>query len=87
MTSPTAHITYFGMWSARKFKLACDLLDSLGVRYEFDQDEVRDQARLETWTAWDPLAANPYLVFDLWVFRADLDKLGTKLIEAFPERR
>ena len=86
MTSPTAHITYFGMWSARKVKLAIELLNSHGVRYEVNEDEVEDQKRLEDWCAWDPDAENPHLAFDLWIFSADLPKLGTKLIDAFPER-
>jgi len=59
----------------------------LGVRYEVDEEDNVDQARLEDWCAWDPEAENPHLAFDLWIFSADLPRLGTKLVEVFPERK
>jgi hypothetical protein len=50
-------------------------------------EEIVEQKVLEDWCAWDATAENPYTGFDLWICFADLQKLGTKLVEKFPERK
>src|SRR5436190_15155201 len=51
------HPTYFGVYSAAQAARLSDVLESLGVRYEFVPEE-QDEERLRAWTAWDPTAAN-----------------------------
>jgi hypothetical protein len=77
--------TYFGLWSAKNIDRVCALLAELRVRYEVVQGRT-DQHRLEQWFAWDPTADDPHLGFHLDILTADLPKVGTKLVEAFPER-
>ncbi len=84
MVSPTAHISYFGLWSAKKLKRALELLTELEVRFEVDE-QTADRVQLENWSAWDPNAERPHIGFNLWIWTADLPKLGTKLIAEFPE--
>jgi hypothetical protein len=86
LVSPTAHITYFGLWSAKKLKRALELLSALEVRFEVDE-EMADQERLEAWGAWDASDERPNIGFNLWIWAADLPKLGTGLVDEFPERK
>lgn len=79
-------VTYFGLWSARKLKQATDLLRSLDVQFEVNDYPTTPEI-LKEWCAWDPTAANPTLGFDLWVSSADVHKVGTKIVEVFPERK
>jgi hypothetical protein len=65
---------------------ARDLLSALGVRYEVQEEET-DQKRLEAWCAWDASAERPTIAFNLWIWTADLPRVGTKIVEAFPERK
>jgi hypothetical protein len=81
-----AKTTYFGLWPAAKLVRARELLSAAGIRYEIPE-YVTDQAHLEAWSAWDPDATNPHLGFDLWIWTEDVSRLGTKLVDAFPERR
>lgn len=78
--------TYFGLWSATKVKAVSELLRHLGVSFEVDKERV-DQERLEQWCAWDPTADEPHLGFNLWIRTSDLEKVGTKIVDAFPERK
>jgi hypothetical protein len=78
--------TYFGLWSAKKILKAMELLRALGVRHEV-QEEKADQHILEARCAWDAAAENPYIGFNLWIWTADLPKVGLKIVEAFPERK
>ena len=77
--------TYFGLWSAKNIERVCALLAELGVCYDVIQERA-DQHRLEQWFAWDPTADDPNIGFHLDILTADLPKVGTKLVEAFPER-
>ena len=54
----TRHSTYFGVYSASQAARVSELLESLGVRFEFVREE-QDEERLKAWTAWDPAASNP----------------------------
>ena len=78
--------TYFGLWGERDVKKASTLLTSLGVRFEiFDQHET--EKRLKDWCAWDPTSTNPNTGFNLYIHDEDLDKVGYKIVEMFPERK
>lgn len=79
-------MTYFGLWSATQIQQALELLRSLRVKYELREEEV-DRSRLEEWCAWDAEADHPNMAFHLFVSNVDLPKLGTKLVERFPERK
>jgi hypothetical protein len=78
--------TYFGVWSAAKLRRVIDLLAALGVRYEVQEEEL-DQEILERWCAWDAKAEKSNVGFNLWIWRDDLPKVGTKIVDEFPERK
>ena len=78
--------TYFGVWSAEQAARVSELLQSLGVRYEF-VIEVQSEERLRDWTAWDPAAANPHEGHELFIHDDDLEKVGTRIVEMCPERK
>jgi hypothetical protein len=80
------HSTYFGVWSTAQAARVSELLEGLGVRYEFVTG-VQSEARLREWTAWDPAAANPHEGHELWIHTDDLDKVGTRVVEMYPERK
>ena len=79
------HSTYFGVWSAAQAARVSKLLETLGVRYEFVV-EAQSEERLRNWTAWDPTAANPLEGHELWIHDDDYDKVGTSIIDMYPER-
>ena len=78
--------TYFGLWSADQRARVVQLLSSLGVRFDFLEVHESEE-RLRAWTAWDESSAHTLMGYELFVQTADLDKLGTKLVEVFPERK
>ncbi len=80
------HPTYFGVYSAAQAARLSDVLESLGVRYEFVPEE-QDEERLRAWTAWDPTAAKPHEGHELFIHSGDLDKVGTRIVEMYPERK
>jgi len=80
------HSTYFGVYSAAQAARLSDVLESLGVRYEFVPEE-QDEERLRAWTAWDPTAAKPHEGHELFIHSDDLDKVGTRIVEMYPERK
>jgi hypothetical protein len=86
VVSGKVETTYFGIWSAEKMRQASILLSALGVRYEVREEEA-DRKTLEAWCAWDASAERPTIASHLWIWTADLPRLGTKIVEAFPERR
>jgi len=77
--------TYFGLWSGDQRARVVQLLSSLGVRFDFVEVQESEE-RLRAWTAWDESSARTLTGYELYVQTADLDKLGTKLLEVFPER-
>ena len=79
------HSTYFGVWSTAQAARVSDLLDSLGVRYEYSIEEQSEE-RLRAWTAWDPASANPHQGHELFIHHDDLEKVGTRIVELYPER-
>jgi hypothetical protein len=80
------HSTYFGVFSAPQAVHVSCVLDSLGVRYEF-VPEGQSEERLRAWSAWDPSAAKPNEGHELFIHSDDLDKVGTTIIDMYPERR
>jgi hypothetical protein len=80
------HSTYFGVYSASQAACVSELLDSLGVRYEFVREE-QDEEWLKAWIAWDSTASNPHEGHELFIHSDDLDKVGTRIIEMYPERK
>jgi hypothetical protein len=78
--------TYFGVWSAAQAARISGLLDSLGVRYEF-LVEQQSEERLREWTAWDPANAKPHDGYELYIHSDDLEKVGTRIVELYPERK
>ena len=79
------HSTYFGVFSASQADRVSELLEGLGVRFEFVRQE-QDEERLKAWTAWDPNAPNPYEGHELFIHSDDLDTVGTKIVDMYPER-
>ena len=77
--------TYFGVFSATQAKRVTELLDGLGVRYEFTIDP-QDEKRLRAWSAWDPTAVNPHDGHELMIHSHDLNKVGTQIVDLYPER-
>lgn len=78
--------TYFGLWPKRDIERVQALLVSLDVRSQVN--EVREsQERLMAWHAWDATSDDPHLGYDLRIHREDLDVVGTKIVEMFPERK
>jgi hypothetical protein len=80
------HSTCFGLWSAAKAARVSELLDSLGVRYEFVIREVSEDV-LRAYLAWDPTSVNPCEGHDLYIHHDDLEKVGTRIVELYPERK
>jgi hypothetical protein len=80
------HSTYFGVYSAAQAARLADLFESLAVRYEFIVED-KDEERLRAWVAWDPTAAKPFEGHELFIHSDDLAKVGTKIVEMYPERK
>ena len=80
------HSTYFGVYSAAQARRVADLLEDLGVRYKFICEE-QDKERPKAWAAWDPTAAKPHEGNELFIHSDDLDKIGTKIVDMYPERK
>ena len=78
--------TYFGLWSSAQRERVMQLLLSLGVRFEFEEVDESEE-RLRAWCAWDESSARSRKGYELSVYNSDLDKLGTRLVELFPERK
>jgi hypothetical protein len=85
-SEPFEPTTYLGLWSAAGISEVCELLRSLDARFyrvasRYPEDDLRN------WCAWDPSAADPYVGYDLWVHSNDLEKVGTRIVDRFPERQ
>ena len=80
------HSTYFGVFSASQAARVSQLLETLGVRFEFVRQE-QDEERLKTWTAWDPTASNPREGHELFIHSDDLNRVGTNIVDMYPERK
>jgi hypothetical protein len=83
---PCDPTTFFGVWSAAKLQRVTELLNSLSVRYEVQEEELNRET-LERWCAWDANAQNPNVGFNLWIWYDDLPKVGNKIADEFPERK
>ncbi len=86
MSEDEPQTTFFGVWSRSRLCEAKELLNSLGIRFEVIEEGL-DRKTLKRWCAWDPAANQPHIGFNLYIWTADLPTLGTKLVEAFPERK
>jgi hypothetical protein len=78
--------TYFGLYSPKQRAEVVALLTRLGVCFEFQEIQETEE-RLRAWTAWDESSASSCTGHELFVSNADMDKLGTKLVELYPERK
>jgi hypothetical protein len=78
--------TYFGLYSPNQRARATDLLARIGVRFEFVQVKETED-RLRSWTAWDESSASSQTGYELFIRSADLERLGTQLVDLFPERK
>ena len=78
--------TYFGLYSAKQRATLNDLLKRLGVQFEF-VEVVETEERLRSWTAWDDSSAATMVGFELFVRSADLSRVGTAIVDLYPERR
>ena len=78
--------TYFGVFSASQAAHVSELLNSLDVRFEFVREE-QDEERLRAWNAWDASAANSREGHELFIHSDDLDTVGTKIVDMYPERK
>jgi hypothetical protein len=76
---------YFGVWSAAQIARVSQLLKDSGVEFRVDIEEQSEE-RLKKWTAWDPAAENPREGHELWIHARDIDKVGKKIAEMYPER-
>jgi len=79
-------VTNFGLFSKRNADRVAALLDSLGVRYYFEE-ETRSEENLRDWEAWDELAAEPHKAYQLWTHFDDYDKIGTTIVDLLLERK
>src|SRR5262249_41450342 len=78
--------TYFGLYSARQRAEVTTLLTSLCVQFEFvEVQETED--RLRAWTAWDDSSAGTLTGHELYIANKDLERVGTKLVELYAERK
>jgi hypothetical protein len=80
------HSTYFGVFSGSQASRISELLESLAVRFEFVREE-QDEKRLRAWSAWDASAVNPREGHELFIHSDDLDTVGTRILEMYPERK
>jgi hypothetical protein len=78
--------TYFGSLSAKQRAEVAALLTSLAVRFEFLQVEETEE-RLRAWKAREESSASTNKGYEPFVAKADLDRLGSKLVELYPERK
>ena len=76
----------FGLWSARNIRRVSELLTSLGVRFQIDEESA-SQDVLEDWCAWDPTSDKPNIGYQLWIHDDDIEKVGDHIVTMFPERR
>jgi hypothetical protein len=80
-------VTYFGLYSLAQRRRIATLLASLGVGFFFETIEETEQ-RLREWTAWDDATSDhPTEGHELWIYSSDLDKVGTHIVDMFPERK
>jgi hypothetical protein len=79
-------VTNFGLFSKRNMDRVAVVLDSLGVRYFFEE-EIGTEAVLREWEAWDEYAAEPGKVYNLWTHYDDYNKIGTAIVDLLPERK
>jgi len=77
--------TYFGLWSAKDVQRAADVLSRLGARFEITEYEATEVLR--EWCAWELSSSTPHTGYDLWIWSDDLEKVGTAIVDTFPERK
>jgi hypothetical protein len=78
--------TYFGLFSRKQRTEVDSLLTALGVRYEFEEAHLTEQ-QLRDGMAWDDSSAGSLVGYDNFVHNDDLNILGMKLVELYPERK
>jgi hypothetical protein len=78
--------TYFGLFSSKQRAEVTELLTGLRVRFTFHEANETEE-RLRAWSAWDDSPSQTLVGHELFVNSSDLDTLGTKLVELYPERK
>ena len=72
-------VSRFDLWSAPDIQTVLDPLTSPRARFELNDESGRSEEDLKLWWA-------PHTVFHLWIHSEDRSKVGTKIVEMFPER-
>ena len=78
--------TYFGVFPAAQAARISQMLDGLAVRYEFVV-QVQSEERLRAWMAWASDGAVPHHGHELFIHSDDLDTVGERILELYPERQ
>jgi len=78
--------SYFGVFSQSQKIKASALLNALGVRYEFRVTPHLDDDILAYWGALDDSSRTSKVIYDLWVLRDDISKIGFVIKDNFPEK-
>jgi len=86
LTRNEPNVTNFGLFSRRDMQQVTALLDSLGVRFYFEE-EIGTEEVLKDWKAWDEVAAEPCKVYNLWTHYDDYNKIGYSIVDLLPERQ
>ncbi len=76
-------VTNFGLFSKPDRDRVAALLDSLGVRYYFEE-EIRTEEALRDWEPWDELAAEPHKAINCGRTLMITTKLGWQSSIYFP---
>jgi cold shock CspA family protein len=79
------HSTYYGLYSAAQTARVTELLEGLGVRFEFVA-HLQPEEQLRAWNAWDPAASEPREGHDLFIHDDDIETVGMRIVELYPER-
>jgi hypothetical protein len=77
------HSTYFGVFSAAQATRVSELLEGLGVRYEFIFDKQSEE-RLSSWGAYDPTASDRHVGHELFIHDDDVGVVGSKIVDMYP---
>jgi hypothetical protein len=78
--------TYFGLFSNDQFAAVSQMLTSKGIEY-YEVKTLETEERLKAWAAWDASSRESKEGHELFVYDEQLEKLGTSIVEMFPERK
>jgi hypothetical protein len=78
--------TYFGLFSKDQIFRVEELLNLKGIEFYKVKTEETEE-RLKAWSAWDVSSCDSREGHELFVHDKDIGKLGTALVDMFPERK